>query len=177
MTEIAVRLLDEADWEQYRDARLRALEESPEAFVASVEEEREYDEDHWRARMRRSRRLLAEQGGQMVGVASVSSERVTEDGVGELFGLWVAPELRGKGVARRLLEAAARQARQDKLKHLVYWVGTDNGPGVAFASSFGFRPTDSRRPVRLATPEGEEDAEEMAFVLTLGDSSGVPTSL
>lgn len=175
MSEIGVRLLDEESWGEYRDVRLRALQESPEAFVATVEEEREYDEQLWRTRMRRSRRLLAEDGGAVVGVVSVGAERVSDDGVGELFGLWVEPELRGKGVARKLLEAAARQARHDDLRHLVYWVGTDNGRAVAFASSFGFRPTDSRRPVRV---EGEdEEAEEMAMVLPLGDSTGLPTSL
>ena len=45
--------------------------------------------------------------------------------------------------------AAARVGREVGLKQLVYWVGTDNGRAVAFASSFGFRPTDDRRPMRI----------------------------
>jgi GNAT superfamily N-acetyltransferase len=177
MSEISVRLLDEEDWSVYRDVRLRALRESPEAFVASAEEEEAWPEEDWRARMRRSRRLLAERDGRVVGVASLGKHRTGEEGVGELFGLWVEPDQRGTGVARRLLEAAAQQARQDGLTHLVYWVGTDNGRAVAFASSFGFRPTDSRRPVRIHGVDGDEDAEEMAMVLPLGSASGMPTSL
>ena len=39
MSEISVRLLEEENWSEYRDVRLRALKESPEAFVASAEEE------------------------------------------------------------------------------------------------------------------------------------------
>jgi len=178
MTEIGVRLLEEEDWSEYRDVRLRALSESPEAFVASADEEQAFPEDSWRARMRRSRRLLAEREGSVVGVASMGSHRSPEEGVGELFGLWVAPDQRGHGVARRLLEAAAQQARQDRLTHLVYWVGTDNGRAVAFASSFGFRPTDSRRPMQIRGLDGEdEESEEMAMVLPLGSSTGMPTSL
>lgn len=177
MSEIAVRPLGPDEWTQYRDARLRALQESPEAFVASYEEEREYDEELWRSRMHRSRRLLAEHEGAVVGVASVGASRESEEGVGELFGLWVAPEQRGHGVARRLLEAAAAQARKDGRTHLVYWVGTDNGRAVAFASSFGFRPTDSRRPMRIRGVDDVEDAEEMAMVLPLATGSGMPTSL
>jgi ribosomal protein S18 acetylase RimI-like enzyme len=178
MTEISVRLLDEEEWSEYRDVRLRALTESPEAFVASAEEESDFPEETWRARMKRSRRLLAEREGDVVGVVSVGSERQPEEGVGELFGLWVAPEQRGAGVARRLLEAAAQQARQDDLRHLVYWVGTDNGRAVAFASSFGFRPTDSRRPMRIRGVDLEdEEAEETAMVLPLDSSGGIPTSL
>lgn len=178
MSEIGVRLLDEENWSVYRDVRLRALEESPEAFVASAEEERDFQEDLWRERMRRSRRLLAEEGGDAVGVASVGRLRTDDEQVGELFGLWVAPERRGSGVARRLLEAAAQQARSDELTHLIYWVGTDNGRAVAFASSFGFQPTDSRREMRIhGVDADDEDTEEIAMVLPLGSASGLPTSL
>ncbi len=114
-----------------------------------------------------------------MGVASVGSENTADDTVGELFGLWVSPDARGSGVARRLLEAAARAARESEMKHLVYWVGTDNGRAVAFASSFGFRPTDSRRPMPIRGAEvDDEDAEEMAMVLPLSTSvGGIPTSL
>lgn len=178
MTEITVRRLAEEDWVDYREARLMALQESPEAFVASHSEESGYSEDRWRDRMRRSQRLLAEVDGKAVGVASVGTEGTAEDTVGELFGLWVRPEQRGTGVARRLLEAAARTAREDDLNHLVYWVGTDNGRAVAFASSFGFRPTDSRRPMTLRGADVEEDDEETAMVLPLSSSVGdIPTSL
>ncbi len=179
MTEITVRRLTEEDWVEYRDVRLRALTESPEAFVASADEESEFPEDRWRDRMRRSQRLLAQRADDAVGVASVGTEGTAEDTVGELFGLWVHPEQRGSGVARRLLEAAARTAREDNLRHLVYWVGTDNGRAVAFASSFGFRPTDNRRTMQIRGVDvDDEDATEMAMVLPLGSSAGdIPTSL
>lgn len=176
MSEISVRLLDEENWSTYRDVRLRALRESPEAFVASAEEEDDYPEERWRDRMRRSRRLLAEDAGSARGVASLGNY-AADPAMGELFGLWVEPASRGAGVARKLLEAAAAQARADERKHLVYWVGTDNGRAVAFASSFGFRPTDSRRPMRIHGIDDAEDAEELAMVLPLGNASGLPTSL
>ncbi len=180
MTEINVRRLAEADWEEYRQTRLRALAESPEAFAASVDEETDYPEERWRDRMRRSQRLLAERDGQAMGVASVGSENTRDDSVGELFGLWVSPDARGSGVARRLLEAAARTARETEMKHLVYWVGSDNGRAVAFASSFGFRPTDNRRPMELRGGDvDEEEATELAMVLALGSTAmgDIPTSL
>ena len=36
MSEIIVRALDEADWERYRSVRLAAMEDSPEAFGATL---------------------------------------------------------------------------------------------------------------------------------------------
>lgn len=179
MTEIDVRVLDEDEWQAYRDVRLRALRESPEAFAASVDEEEQLPEELWRERMARSRRLLAEEGSDVIGVESLGTTHRTQiTGAGELFGLWVQADRRGAGVARRLLEKAATVAREEGLKQLLYWVGTDNGRAVAFASSFGFRPTDSRRPMRLQGVDAEDaESEEMMMVYPLADAAGVPTSL
>lgn len=176
MTDINVRALGEEDWAEYREARLRGLKESPEAFSATYDEELEVDEAEWRDRMRRSRRLLAERGGELVGVVSIGQFRqTTNEGVAELFGLWVTPEARGTGIAARLVQAGADQARLDGRTHLSYWVGTDNGRAVAFASSFGFRPTDNRRPMRVASEDDGE--EELAMILPLGaDPGSVPSS-
>lgn len=179
MTDITVRRLTEEDWAEYREIRLRSLAESPEAFVASSQEESDFPEDRWRGRMRRSQRLLAYADNEATGVASIGTENTAEEHIGELFGLWVSPSARGTGVARRLLEAAAIAAREDDLTHLAYWVGTDNGRAVAFASSLGFRPTDNRRAMEIRGADVEdEDAQEMAMVLPLSSSAGnIPTSL
>src|SRR5690349_1610444 len=101
MSEISVRPLGEEDWQQYRDTRLTALRESPEAFAATVDEEEAFDEDFWRLRMTRSARLLAERDGSPLGIVSLarSDERPKTS---ELFGLWVSPDARGSGVATEL---------------------------------------------------------------------------
>jgi GNAT superfamily N-acetyltransferase len=164
MSEITVRALTEDDWDQYRSIRLAALEESPEAFVATRAEEEAYDENFWRVRMKRSRRLL---DGRPVGVASVGDVSSETPQVAQLFGLWVRPSSRGTGVATKLVNEGAAQARQLGKTHLTYWVGTDNGRAVAFASGFGFRPTDNRRPMRVKSDEDGE--EEIAMVLPLGE--------
>jgi ribosomal protein S18 acetylase RimI-like enzyme len=176
MSEINVRALGEEDWQQYRDIRLAALRDAPDAFVAKRAQEEVFDEQVWRERMRRSRRLVAEREGSSVGVVCLGRAEEPDAHAGELFGLWVAPEARGKGVAWRLVEAGADQARQDGRSHLFYWVGTDNGRAVAFASSFGFRPGNSRRPMKVTSEA--DGAEEMAMVLPLGvDPGTVPSSI
>ena len=160
-----MRTLSEDEWEQFRAARLAALAESPEAFVSSLAVEQEYDEATWRARMRRAQRLLAEVNGSAVGVPSVGTMADIE-GTAELFGLWVVPAWRGRGVAAALVRSGSEQARSQSFDRVAYWVGTDNGRAVAFASSFGFRPTGRRRPMRVVNDEDGE--EETAMVLALG---------
>ena len=77
------------------------------------------------------------------------------------------PEARGSGVATRLVKDGASLAAERGHSHLVYWVGTENGRAVAFASGMGFRPTDYRRPMGVVSEEDGE--EEIAMVLPLGD--------
>jgi len=176
MTDITVRALREEEWQVYRDVRLIALRESPDAFAATAAQEEAFDDDLWQARVKRSRRLVAEDGDQIVGVVSVGRVPEGDDKVSELFGLWVSPELRGKGVAWKLVDAGVRQARDDHYNFVLYWVGTDNGRAVAFASSYGFRPTDGRRPMHNSTEDDPED--EMAMIYPLGDDPGaVPSSV
>lgn len=170
MSEINVRALGEEEWQVYREVRLTALQESPEAFVASRAQEEGLDEQRWRERMRKSRRLVAERDGTVLGVVSMGEADEPNALTAELFGLWVAPEARGTGVAWKLVEAGAEHALRDGRSHLTYWVGTDNGRAVAFASSFGFRPGSTRRPMRVASEE--DGAEEMAMVLPLGVDPG-----
>ncbi|MCE1179774.1 MAG: GNAT family N-acetyltransferase [Micrococcales bacterium] len=90
--------------------------------------------------------------------------------VGEVFGLWVTAAHRGKGASRRLMRKAAKTAQDLEKTHLAYWVGSDNGRAVAFASGLGFLPTDSRRPMRKANDEDGE--EEIAMVMPLHADRG-----
>jgi ribosomal protein S18 acetylase RimI-like enzyme len=170
MSDVTVRALGGEDWQAFREVRLAALRESPEAFASTYGDEAAYDEDLWRLRLGRSERLLASQGDQAVGIASLG--QAEEDGVAELFGMWVDPSRRGSGVAWQLTHAAALHARAAGRRALKLWVSTDNGRAVAFFSSYGFRPTDQRRPMTT-----DAEVEELAMIVPLGDDPGwVPTT-
>ncbi len=175
MSEIVVHPLGEEDWQDFKAIRLAALTDAPDAFVASASEEGEFTEDLWRERMRRSTRLVAEQDGEPVGVLSVGPGVGTDGTVAEIFGLWVHPDARGTGVATALVEAGATRARSQGRSHVAYWVGTENGRAVGFASGMGFRPTDFRRPMRVVNDDDGE--EEIAMVLPLGEDRGWSVNL
>lgn len=166
VSEISVRVLGNEEWERYKEFRLRALKESPDGFVADYATEAEYDEALWRKRMARSARLLAEKAGEPVGILSLRKSDELFDNSAEIFGLWVPQQLRGTGIAATLVEAAAAAANAEGHTQLVYWVGTDNGRAVAFASSYGFRPTEHRRPMAHQGTADDGD-EELAMVLAL----------
>ena len=180
MSTITVRPLGEEDWQLYRDVRLRALSEDPDAFAASLEEEQAVEESTWRERMNRSTRLIAEdESGEPVGVVSlrVDKREDEETPYGELFALWVRSETRGSGAAGKMLNSLLELCRNAKLGAVIYWVGTDNARGVAFASSHGFLPTEYRRPMKENSND-PESTEEAAFVYPLATEPGeVPSSV
>lgn len=166
MAEINARTLDEDEWQLYREVRLAALKDAPEAFVARYEDEASYDEDFWRERMVRSRRIIAERDDAAVGLVCLGLHNDKEH-IGEVFGLWTAPTARGDHIARQLVTAAAEQAAAEGRKLLYFWVGSDNVPAIGFASNFGFRPTSERRPMRVADGATAPDEDEVAMVLPL----------
>jgi len=180
MSEITVTTVTPEAWAAFKSVRLEALRDSPEAFSATYGEEAAFSDDEWVARVERAPRFIAYRDGAVVGTASLgvheaddeTDDRLAEgfdSGLGEIFGLWVTPLARGTGVATALARAGAKRAQQDGRSHVVYWVSTDNGRAVAFASGLGFRPTDSRRPMRGSNHASEE---EIAMILPLGADRG-----
>lgn len=174
MSEINVRVLNDNDWQAYRAVRLAALQESPQAFLATHAEEATQPEQYWRDCLMQADRLLAERDGASLGVASVELTQGAAESA-DLRDLWATPEARNTGVASRLVQAAADQAVRDGCAKLYYWVSTENGRAIAFASNAGFRVTSQRR----TTPMGSQEFgdQEIAMVLSLvNDPNAVPSS-
>ena len=163
---IEVRTLDRSEWRLYRQARLAALQDAPEAFVARHEDEAAYDDDFWRQAMTRSRRIVAERGESIVGLVCLGLHNDDPE-IGEVFGLWTSPPVRGEHVAWTLLSTAAAKATEDGCRVLYFWAGADNVPALGLASHFGFRPTAERRAVRVAEGVAEKEADEVALELPL----------
>ena len=96
------------DWQTFREVRLASLAGSPGAFGSRHADWVEAPEPQWRSRLTTvPLTLLAQDGTNVVGV--VSGQRVGEHEV-ELISMWVAPAVRGAGVARALIDAVVEWA-------------------------------------------------------------------
>ena len=108
---VIVRSVTASDWRAYRALRLRALRESRDAFASTYEHESARGDDEWQARvsaMASSGSAQAFFGLQLNEVCGLvwCKSLATEADVVELFQMWVAPDARGCGVGRALLERA-----------------------------------------------------------------------
>jgi RimJ/RimL family protein N-acetyltransferase len=140
---VQVRRLTPDDVQAYRQVRLRALREEPTAFSSSYDEERDLPDAVIAGRLR----VLPDRGtfgafdeDRLVGIVTLGREdRAKLRHRGMIFGMYVAPEMRGKGVARQLLSEALALARSVPGLLLVsLGVNAENLAAIALYESLGF---------------------------------------
>jgi ribosomal protein S18 acetylase RimI-like enzyme len=98
-----VRRIGPDDWKIFRDIRLRALADSPDAFGSTLEREQAFTETDWR------RRLAGSPSEPVVVVLDPDPVAVggvfDDEGVGQVWGMWTDPAHRRRGHARAVLDA------------------------------------------------------------------------
>jgi GNAT superfamily N-acetyltransferase len=139
------------DAERLREIRLRALADDPHAFCATLESEVAKPAAWWEEKAARSEagdseRIFVAHGEN--GWCGMAAAYTPEDGnVPVLWGMWVAPQARGHGVGRGLVEAVADWARENGAPRLDLSVIEGNAPAEALFEATGFRATGERQPI------------------------------
>nr|WP_275660534.1 GNAT family N-acetyltransferase [Shewanella sp. Isolate13] len=104
-----IRVLNKDDWSTYRELRLLSLQESPNSFGSSYEQEFLFSSDEWIARLnldnsdKRALPLIAELNGVAVGLAW-GLVHSPQDKTAHIYQMWVSPDVRGQGVGSLLLK-------------------------------------------------------------------------
>jgi GNAT superfamily N-acetyltransferase len=128
-------------WRALRDVRLRALADSPGAFLRTYEEEAALPDEEWQQRAADRTSFLAWVDGEPAGIVG-AFEAIEHDATVELVAMWSAPEHRRRGVGRALVEAVVAWAEERGAARVVLWVMRGNDGARAFYESVGFRATD-----------------------------------
>jgi GNAT superfamily N-acetyltransferase len=143
---VEIRLLTAADAAEARALRLRALQENPEAFGSTYADEVDRPVEATAARLAdpASGFVLgaAVAGGPLAGVVGCYREGGRKRRhVAVVWGMFVAPEARGQGAGRLLLDAAVeRAAAWPGVEQLTLTVVPENAAARALYVSSGFRP-------------------------------------
>jgi RimJ/RimL family protein N-acetyltransferase len=113
-----IRVLTEDDAQAWWHLRLRALREEPHSFAESPEEHERKSPEIVRELLRQSKPaekfiLGAFEHGELVGMAGFYRQAHAKFlHKGTIWGVYVRPESRGRGVAKALLREIIRMARQ-----------------------------------------------------------------
>ena len=132
MSGVEIVVLGPDDWAVFKDVRLRALAEAPDAFGSSYAGWVDAPEERWRERVTTvPLNVVARIGDDVVGVASGMPG---DDGV-ELISMWVDPAARGTGTAQSLIDAVVAWAGE---RPTYLSVRSDNARAVAAYVKAGF---------------------------------------
>jgi len=151
---VEIRRARAEEWGALRDVRLSALADSPDAFGATLEHERGFDEARWRGWITGEgwsgdvATFVAAERGRFVGMAT-GFHPDDDPTIVHLFAMWVRPDRRRGGVGRKLVAAVLRWASDlASVDQVVLRVTISNESAVRFYASCGFIPT-SEEPEAL----------------------------
>jgi ribosomal protein S18 acetylase RimI-like enzyme len=133
-----LRRLAPDDAALYRNIRLEALADSPDAFSSTIEVEKHRPLEAFAERLADSYVIGAFNDGHLVGVAGFYVQpgpKHTHKGT--LWGMYVRPAYRGLGLGRMLVEAIVDHAREH-VELLQLMVVSDNLPARRLYESLGF---------------------------------------
>jgi ribosomal protein S18 acetylase RimI-like enzyme len=161
VTSFRVDLLTEDDWPSLRDIRLAALNADSAAWLSSRETEAAFAEQRWRQEFTRGEwhvMRAAEQGPerQDVGLLGVTRLPVTPSWGRYLEYLWVAPELRQRGVASNLLRTVLDRLRDSGVHTVWLYILDGNTPAMRLYQRFGFQSTNDVQPLPDDPTRSEE---------------------
>lgn len=150
---IHIRAFDPHEWRTYKDLRLRALADSPDAFGSTLVREQDRSDAEWSSRLSPHAGsswdlpLIAEEDGVPAGLAWCRIESA-DPSVANLYQMWVAPDYRGLGAGRLLLEAAIAWARSKGAACLELGVTCRDSPAMRLYQTAGFEPLGQPEPLR-----------------------------
>ena len=148
-----VRRFSAKEWRVYRDLRLRALADSPDAFGRTLAEEADRLDAEWARRLASgvdsdtSLPVLAEVQGEPIGLAWGSIDTSNLD-IAVLTQMWVAPTHRGLGAGEVLLRAVIAWARRQNASVLDLGVTCGDSPARRLYEHAGFKPIGAPQPLR-----------------------------
>src|SRR5690349_19898467 len=170
-----VRNLAADEWELYRTLRLAALAESPDAFGSTLAHERVRADADWASRLSR-----AASSSRELPLGAVGNEEPSglawvwlgddHSKVAHLYQMWVAPDKRGQGVGRALLDAAIVWARSAGAVALALDVTTGNSRATHLYEAAGFVATGSEKQLRPGS-----ELRSRAMQLSLGPAVPEPS--
>ena len=138
-----IRQIGPGDWATFRDVRLTALTDSPDAFAVTAADAASRSDADWEQMVRErcesgvsATWLAGDANGHTVGMVAAFDDPATTEL--ELVSMWVAPAARGAGLAQRLVDAVIAWADARQAPTVALWVMRGNEPAIQLYETVGF---------------------------------------
>jgi ribosomal protein S18 acetylase RimI-like enzyme len=151
-----IELLPPDKWFWLRDIRLAALQDSPLAFLATYDEEKDYEEIQWRAEFSRGEWYVKVLDGKPVSLLGATWEPDVPADERYVEYLWVSPVCRRSGIARSMLTDVLERLKASGVRMVYLWVLDGNEIAVRLYQRVGFVSTNHRLALPAHPARGEE---------------------
>lgn len=165
-----IRILTPADATAFFKLRIESLERDPRAFAASTEEDAAMPLEIVAKRLQAvpegSFALGAFDNGELIGIAGFHrAQRLKMLHKGDIWGVYVTPEFRGRGIARQMLSTILDRLRTyPTLDHVLLHVSDSQAGARHLYESLGFETCGHER---RAHKIGDEYVDQYQMVLFL----------
>ena len=137
---VRLERLTAAEGPRFRTIRLRALQDAPDAFGSTFEESAARPAESWAKQLLELPTFVAVENGLDVGLVRCMRHEARSD-TAWLISMWVAPEMRGRGVGSALVDAVIEWGQTAHVNRLLLDVADHNIPAIALYEKKGFLPT------------------------------------
>lgn len=141
--EIIIRKASVKDWKKFKEIRLDALRNNPEAFGSAYEEEVNRTDNRWKNSLRNKNKVvfLALDKEIPVGLSKIAYESAIKmNHLAHIYSVYVKPEYRGRKISNRLIKSVLADAKNKKIiKKVKLNVVTKQLPAINLYKKFGFK--------------------------------------
>lgn len=133
-----------------RAIRVRALADTPEAFGQTLAQaqalsDEEYTRRTQTAALGQERTFIVAEDGNADWIGMIAGH--DEGARVALLSMWVAPDRRGVGLGKRLIQSLLQWAAAKPAHEMYLFVGEHNRPARALYASMGFTPSGRSEPL------------------------------
>lgn len=157
MDKIEIVSLKPEEWQLYRDIRLKALKEEPQAFGSTYVDNSKRPDEFWMQRLDDASKMFsqwlvfAKVDKKIVGMVGAFLEKLDE---AHVIAVYVVPEAREKGISKMLMkELLAKIKTNGEIKKIVVDVNPEQVAALNLYKHSGFRIT---KKYRLVLGDGNE---------------------
>lgn len=164
-----IRVLDEDDASAYKALRLRALKETPQAFISTFEVETKKPLSGFVYELSYAQQspiwgyygIFIDQ--KLVGFCQISKVyAVKKTHIANLYNLYVDPHHRGQGLAKKLVTKVLEKAKSQNIERVFINYLSKNKSARGFYDHLGFKQCGVRPK---AAKDGDEYDDEVEMVL------------
>ncbi len=120
MNQIKLMSLPAKEWEKFKEIRLEALKTNPTAFSSTYDDLLRYPDEKWQKQLEQAEKkngsffIFAFDGDKIIGMnGAYWQSKPTLKHVVEIFGVFVKPEYRARGIGKKLMEAVIDEIKKN----------------------------------------------------------------